>query len=244
MPGRRTNLSHKLPVKNGIGFISLMAALVILVFASPFAVRWIAESGKDWSLLSSVGQTYGFAAALLAGLAFAAIAISLFYQARQTTVAQLQAARTFQLELFRLAYEHPDLQDTWYRSDELPLGEWRKRTYINLVFMYLRMSYLMREITDAGLHRSMANRFRTQLGRTYWLGARQAFETGIKDSRDKRFFQIADHEYEEAIQNTPLKEPTGTDPRKLGIHPVVTFTAGGATVAVVSLLLRLRKRRS
>ena len=97
MPRRGIKLSLKLPAKNNIAFILLMAALVVLVLMSPFAVRWIASSGRDWGLLSSVGETYGFAAALLAGLAFVAIAISLYYQARQTTVAQLQAARTYQL---------------------------------------------------------------------------------------------------------------------------------------------------
>jgi Family of unknown function (DUF6082) len=133
MSVRETRLLSKLPAKGSVAFTLLMVGLVILVFISPFAVRWIAKSGKDWSLLSNVGQTYGFAAALLAGLAFTAIAISIFYQARQTTIAQLQAARTFQLELFSLAYEHRDLQEVWSRSIDRPYSEWRKTTYMNLI---------------------------------------------------------------------------------------------------------------
>ena len=173
-------------LNKNITFSVLVAAIVIiLVFASPFVVRWIATLQKNWTLLSNVGQTYGFAAALLSGLAFIAIAVSLVYQARQIKIAQLQAARTFQLEIFKLAFEQPDLASTWPLNLELHPSDRRKRTYMNLVFMYLRMSYVMREINDDALHRNMINRFKTQLGRKYWEGARDAFRIGAADRRSR-----------------------------------------------------------
>ena len=73
---------RKLVVKNGIVAVLIVGAVIVLVLVSPFAVRWIATSQRDWVLLSNVRQTYGFAAALfLSGLAFIATAVSLFYQA-------------------------------------------------------------------------------------------------------------------------------------------------------------------
>jgi hypothetical protein len=105
------------------------------------------------------------------------------------------------------------------------------------------MNYAMREITDDNLHRNMANRFRTELGRKYWLASRQAFENDIKDRRDRHFFQIAEYEYRKAIQTSPLKEPDKADSQKLNLQPLVTFTAGGAIVAVVSLMIRRRRKR-
>jgi len=228
---------------NKITFTLLVVALISLVIASPFAVRWISGSRENWSILSDVGQTYGFAAALLSGLAFLGIAISIFYQGRQITVSQLQATRTLQLELLKLAYEHPDLQESWSRSLDVPYPEWRKRTYMNLIFMYLRMGYVMHETTDASLHRAMANRFNTQMGREYWSGARPAFEAGARSRRDTNFFRIADQEYDRAIQSPPLDATV--DVAKQGISlPLLSFVAGGAAVAVVSFTARRWRRPS
>jgi hypothetical protein len=222
---------------SGTTFALLLAALVILVFASPLAVRWIASWGFHWNLLSNVGQAYGFAAALLSGLALAAIGISLFFQSRQTRIAQLQAARTLQLELFKLAYEHPDLQEGWSPRVDVPYLEWRKRSYMNLVFMYLRMNYIMGGTTDAELHRIMANRFKTRPGRDYWITSRQVFSAGAQGRRDRRFFKVAESEYQKSVQHPPLdyQNKDGSGPADLG--SLMRFTAGGAGVAILMLLI-------
>lgn len=226
---------------NKIAFTLLTAALIFLVLASPLAVRWIAGSRENWILLGNVGQTYGFVSAFLSGLAFLGIAISIFYQGRQITVSQLQATRTLQLELLKLSYEHPDLQESWSRSLDTPYPEWRKRTYMNLIFMYLRMGYVMHESTDAGLHRTMANRFKTRRGREYWSNARTAFLAGAGSRRDKNFFRIADQEYSRALQGPPLEEAVESAKGHDAQLPLLAFAAGGAAVAVVSLLARKRR---
>jgi hypothetical protein len=236
--------THKWYTRNSITFTLLIAALIVLVLASPFAVRWLAGNRSDWGLLSNVGQTYGFAAALLSGLALLTIAISLSYQSRQTTISQLQAARTLQLELFKMAYEHPDLQESWSSSLDLTYPEWRKRSYMNLIFMYLRMGYIMHETTDDSLRRAMVNRFRTQMGREYWSDARWAFGIDVKNHRDRRFYQIAEQEYQKAIQSSPLEEPNKSTSQQINLRPLLTFTAGCATAAVVSLMFRRRQRHS
>ena len=229
--------------RNEITFTLLTIALISLVLASPFAVGWISGSRENWSTLSDVGQTYGFAAALLSGLAFLGIAISIFYQGRQITVSQLQATRTLQLELLKLAYEQPDLRESWGRSLDIPYPEWRKRTYMNLIFMYLRMGYVMHETTDASLHRMMANRFDTQIGREYWTNARLAFEAGARSRRDRSFFRITDQEYEKAIQGPPL-DVAVESARRHASASITSFAAGGAIVGVVSLLVCRQRRIS
>jgi Family of unknown function (DUF6082) len=228
---------------NKITFTMLMIALISLVLASPLAVRWISGSRENWGILSDVGQTYGFAAALLSGLAFLGIAISIFYQGRQITVSQLQATRMLQLELLKLAYEHPDLQESWSRSLDVPYPEWRKRTYMNLIFMYLRMGYVMHETTDASLNRAMANRFKTQMGREYWSGARLAFAVGARNRRDRNFFRITDQEYNKAIQNPPPEETVEVAKRSTPV-PLLAFAAGGAAVAVASFIAHRWRRLS
>jgi Family of unknown function (DUF6082) len=240
---RQAGITGRWYPRSGITFALLLAALVVLVFASPFAVRWIAGWRFDWNLLSNVGQAYGFAAALLSGLALTAIGISLFYQARQTTIAQLQAARTLQLELLKLAYEHPDLQEGWSRSVDLPYAEWRKRTYMNLVFMYLRMNYVMRNTTDADLHRMMSNRFRTRPGREYWADAHAAFSAGVNNRRDKRFFDVTESEYQKALKTPPLDDPEQKREQRGDLRSVTAFAACGAAVGFLALVIHKWRSR-
>jgi hypothetical protein len=160
--------------------------------------------GIDWQQVGDVGQAYGGVSAILAGLAFLAVAVSLLMQARQTRVAQLQAAHAMRLELFRLAYEHPDLQEGWSRSVDLPYPEWRLRTYVNLVFAYLRMGYEMQTISEPALRRALRNRFQTSLGRAYWEGARNAWRTGAHGRRQRNFYQLS----EKMFLETALNEQT------------------------------------
>lgn len=187
----------------------LAIALILLILVSPIVLFWIAAGGIagpfkeiDWQLVGNVGQAYGGVSAILAGLAFLAVAVSLLMQARQARVAQLQAAHAMQLELFRLAYEHPDLQEGWSRSVDLPYPEWRLRTYVNLVFAYLRMSYEMQTLSEPALRRALRNRFQTSLGRAYWEGARNAWRTGARGHRQRNFYQLS----EEAFLETAVNE--------------------------------------
>jgi hypothetical protein len=240
---RKFEFPRKLVATNRIVTVLIVSAVIVLVLASPFAVRWIATFQRSWVVLSNVGQTYGFAASLLSGLAFIAIGVSLFYQAHQTRIAQLQTTRTFQLELFKLAFDHPDLQSSWSRSVDLPYSEWRKTVYINLIFMYLRMSYVMREINDTELRRSMTNRFHTEPGRKYWKESRQGFEASLNDRRDRRFFEITEHEYQKAILSPPLEEPRKKGPQPISYEPLITFAAGSATMAIISMMFRRRQKR-
>jgi hypothetical protein len=52
-------------------------------------------------------------AAIISALSLAGVAISLLLQARQARTYQKEAARTRHFEIFRLAYEHPDLGSVW-----------------------------------------------------------------------------------------------------------------------------------
>jgi hypothetical protein len=207
-----------------------------------------------------VGQAYGLASAILSGLALLSVAASLLFQARQTKVSQMQAARMLQLELFALAYEHPDLREGWSPDPRLSPAEWRKRTYMNLIFAYLRMTYVMQEITDADLQRSMANRFTDRRGIEYWAAAREAFQKGISSRRDLQFFNIADQEYyvaldREASGRPELSEQPGDDRSKDNIvgaqqrhiqhdqvSPVVSFLSGGMVAIAIYRMLRRRRR--
>ncbi|MGW0502938.1 DUF6082 family protein [Micromonospora sp. NPDC003241] len=105
--------------------VLLLAVLAILaaVLLSPAGLLWIGERpGYDWSLLGNVGEAYGAASAILAGLALMGVAISLIIQAREAKAAREQALRALHTDLLKMAIVptsaafHPD------RGPELPGG--------------------------------------------------------------------------------------------------------------------------
>lgn len=223
---------------NRVLVVFLVVIVVVLVLVSPVVVKLISGKKENWYLLSSVGQTYGFAAALLSGIALLGVAASIFYQNRQNSIAQLQASRTMQMELMRMAYEIPELQESWSKSINVSYSEWRKRTYMNLIFMYLRMGYVTRGTTDEGLHRMMANRFKGREGRDYWRSARMAFELDTSSLLEKKFFRITEQEYAAALEIPPLESNSGPNYRKNLVRWLLPVAAGGILSLVVSRLLR------
>ncbi|WP_328472278.1 DUF6082 family protein [Actinoplanes sp. NBC_00393] len=242
-------------------WVLIGVAVLLIVIASPAAIAWFAGYRDDWSVLSDVGQAYGLASAVLSGAALLTIALSLVHQANQTRIAQKQASRTMQLELFRLAYQYPDLQEVWAKEAGIPHGQWRKDTYRNMIFMYLRMLYAMRESNDASLRRMMTNRFKSRPAREYWAATRGAHAAAINGRRDRRFFALTDEAYQQSL-NTPAlpdadpdlgqseetTEARGPAPRasKPALHPIgwaILGALGGAGAAAV-LIRRGRAPRS
>lgn len=192
----------------GVGLL-----LIALVGLSPAVVAWIATSRRDWNTLSDVGQVYGLASAALAALALIFVGSGIIHQARQTKIAQLQTSRAMQLELVKMALEDPTLQEGWTGSVDLPYDEWRIRSYLNLIVMYLRMTFVIGEISEKELRRTMTNRFRTQLGRDYWQQSRHAHLTAATTRREHDFFRISEEMYEEASRSPVLADPK---PNKIG----------------------------
>jgi hypothetical protein len=67
--------------------------VIVLIGASPWALRAFGGSTTRWERLSFIGQTYGAASALLAALALIGIAATLIFQAHDTKIAREEARR-------------------------------------------------------------------------------------------------------------------------------------------------------
>jgi len=64
---------------------------------------------NDWPLLGNIGQAYGGVSAVLSSLALIGIAASTAIQARQQKAEHIAIVRSFQLSLYDLARENPEL---------------------------------------------------------------------------------------------------------------------------------------
>ncbi|CAL9455108.1 hypothetical protein SUDANB95_02507 [Actinosynnema sp. ALI-1.44] len=194
------------------GLLVLAAVVLGVILASPLALAAAANvdfpsSGAiDWTRVGNIGQAYGGVSAVLAGLALITVTVSLVLQHRQTRTAQIQAVRTMHMELFRMAYDHPELQRCWAKSVDVPSELWRQRTYQNLVFMYLSTGFDVGLVSERNLHRMAGNRFTTEFGREYWRTAAPAWRLDARKGKRRAFVDTVDAAYREAVQSPPLPE--------------------------------------
>ena len=92
----------------------LIACGIILILLSPLGLEKLsAIKGIDWIRLSDVGQTYGAASALVAGIALVGVVISIVLQMRSLAVSRIQMARAFHFDLIKFSIENPQLLPGW-----------------------------------------------------------------------------------------------------------------------------------
>jgi hypothetical protein len=149
-------------------------------------------------------------ATALTALALVAVAISVRVQIRQSRVAEVQAVRTQHMELFRMAFDHPDLQAGWGHEIDVPNSEWRITAYTNLTFTYFLMGYDIGHWPAGELRQILEKRFRFQADRDYWRSAAPAFRA-MRSPRRPSFYAVAQSAYDKAIQSPPVVGPRPAD---------------------------------
>jgi hypothetical protein len=137
-------------------------------------------------------------AGLASGIGLAVLGVSVLVQARQARIAQLQAVRMHQFELFRLAYEQTDLQNVLGRTSEMGPAEWRQHTYLNLIFRHFEMAYLIKGVTRGDLKRVMEETFRDSFAQKYWDHAGPDFMLNAGSRRARGFHRLVQSAYDRA----------------------------------------------
>ncbi|MGI5160540.1 DUF6082 family protein [Microbispora sp. CA-102843] len=185
--------------------VALLVAIVVV--ASPMFLDLISRViAIDWGLVGQVGETYGGASAVLAALAFVAIAISLMLQASQLRSARVQVVRNIHRDLLRMAMENPSL----YRPVIGAAGhatddDVRQHFYAVLWMNYMRLAFEERVVLESPLRKEMLRgMFTSQSGRDWWEQARGDWYEGTRDSRaERKFYEIVDSEYRRALTLEP-----------------------------------------
>src|SRR5262245_15213316 len=108
-----------MPERRGVGFGTLVVVLIIFVAAmigvaaSPIIVGMVFVHDGDYSIIGDVGQAYGAASAMLAGVALFVVLASVVMQYRQFKAAQLQILADSNKLLVLLAMENPGYRQCW-----------------------------------------------------------------------------------------------------------------------------------
>lgn len=116
--------------------VLLIVLAVAVVGVSPLALSWFTELPQNWEQLSLVGQTYGAASAVLAGLALLGIAATLALQIREMRNTREVALRQSNSELLRMAMENPEYLECWGTNFPPDAGRAdRQRMYTNMIIL-------------------------------------------------------------------------------------------------------------
>lgn len=181
---------------------SAIGLLLIAIAVSPIGLRAaeITFGDQDWNTLSLIGQAYGAASAILAGLALLGIGGSLFMQVRESKTNREQKLRTLHLELLKMSLDDPDLMDCWgHFSDASDQNIRRQHLYVNLIFSHWQMVFEIGYLCEPELREMASSLFTGSIGRDFWLNSRQIRILSSTTPRAKRFHRIIDEEYRKAV---------------------------------------------
>ncbi|MGH3375057.1 MAG: DUF6082 family protein [Actinoallomurus sp.] len=220
------------------GWSAVILAGIVAVFLAPFAMRKIHDlPGLNWAELANVGQTYEAVAAVLAVPTFAGVVVSLLSQRREVHTGQVQTALHTQIELARIAIDHPEaLEIDGTVSSGHSVAQARQYVLVNLWVSQWRSLYALGHLTDQELRLVLARMFTRAQARAWWSDARASYRTGVRDRRERRFFEIAENEYSRAACSSPVGGvPSGTPGSVRSRAGIGRAKAGAACLAAAAV---------
>jgi hypothetical protein len=180
--------------------LSAVATATALIILSPSAIRLLADTRSDWSLLSDVGQTYQGIAAVLAGMAFCGVALSLLLQWRQNHLTQIIASKERHQELLRFTLENPrylhlTLGD---QPTDIDHGAW---IYSHMFVSHWKLAWDLGQLSDASVREHAYTLFLSPEPRAWWTAV--SFKWASDDSRrSRRFVSMIDSGHRNAVAAT------------------------------------------
>jgi hypothetical protein len=226
-----------------------MAAVIIffLITLSPLFLRMVSHfKGVNWVLISNVGQAYGGASAILAGVALIGISGSLVIQMRQSRNESIRAVRERHQELLNIVLSNPRVYApvmgtrTPSTADEV-----RQFAFATMFMNYSLMGYEMGVITDQAITQEiLPSAFSSASFRDWWaVSARYWLPENVGSKKARQFACMLDRQHEISvasgrapvqryIQDGNLIQPSRWTPAK-----------SAATGMIIGIIIRSAFRR-
>ncbi|MFJ8493625.1 DUF6082 family protein [Streptomyces sp. NPDC094038] len=174
-----------------------------LIVGTPFILNVLAPDDLNWGQLSNVSQTYGALSVLISAAALAGVAASLWYQARQTQIAQEAARRDAHRELIILALGDPSLLACW-EPPQTPMTATRRKQilFTNLIVTNWESDFRLGNLGEAALRDMFDGHFQGEIAREHWVTGGPGWRASAELSADpmrRRFVEIADERYARAV---------------------------------------------
>ncbi|MCF3130230.1 DUF6082 family protein [Streptomyces olivochromogenes] len=178
-----------------------------LILGTPFILNVLAPDDLDWGRLSNVSQSYGALSVLFSAAALAGVAASLWYQARQTQIAQEAARRDAHRELIVLALGDPSLLPCWEPPHTRMTAIRRKQIlFANLIVTNWESDFRLGNLDEAALRDMFDGHFRGEIAREHWVTGGRGWGLSADLSADpmrRQFVEIAGERYALAVADGP-----------------------------------------
>lgn len=205
---------------------AMAAALLALVAISPILFNQITlVKGANWANLGNIGQAYGGASAILAGIALLGIAGSLLIQIRQARTERVRLMRERHHELLRLVLDNPKVYAPVLGTrTPATVDEVRQFLFATMSMNDTLLGYELGVFTKQTLTEEiLPSMFATEPVRKWWaVSGKYWTPRADMTRRERQFMQIINNEYRRVIAsgrapvrrviNDPLSEAqkTGT----------------------------------
>jgi Family of unknown function (DUF6082) len=245
MTGRRSRFVFIVSIAGVV-----LAALFIAAF-SPFALRAVAFwPGMDWAKLSNIGQAYGAVSAIVAALALAGVAASIFVQIREVRHNRWEAGRARHFELMRIAMEDPFYRQV-FSLEGISEDTARLFGYINMILEYWTMLWEFGDATEYQLRKDLKDILATKAGRSYWNANRDVRREYARTRREIEFHEIADEIFQELSASDSISKHGSIDvdrPRsEVHIRPAIKaggmLAVGAICGALITRMLKYARER-
>jgi Family of unknown function (DUF6082) len=225
---------------------------VALILISPLGLeKFTTIKSINWAQLSNIGQTYGAVSALIAGIALAAVAISLFFQARSLTLSQMQMMRTFHSDLIKFTIENPELLPSWgfAREPNSTIEDIQRTGFVNILAAFWITSYRTGAISAAELRGNFSTAFNGEAGRKWWIDSGKNWTRSAKDRRSRHAVMIIEEEFRKAeslgppivtarLWTNPEQHDSATLKLRRPGHKTEIILAFGAGIAAARAVFR------
>lgn len=242
-----------MPYRLLLGLLAVCGVALILV--SPLGLeKFTSIKGVDWAQLSNIGQTYGAVSALIAGIALAAVAISLFLQARSLSLSRTQMMRTFHFDLIKYSIENPELLPSWGFAPEpgSTIEDIQRAGFVNILAAFWITSYQTRVISIDELRENFSAAFNGEAGRKWWINSRDNWIKTAEDRRSRHAVRIIQEEFKKAedagppivtarLWANPEQYDSATSRLPRPGHKTEIILAFGAGIAAAGTVLRNRR---
>jgi hypothetical protein len=145
---------------------------------------------------------------LISSIALTGVAVSLLLQARQLRASQIQASRSAQVELIRMAADNRELISEIFGSEP---GSYLKDVFINWFFKYLELSYSMKVISAKSVRVQAIRLFAIDYPYEWWARSREVYDIEATTKRERQFFAIIDEMFEQVAHRNQSGRSSATD---------------------------------
>jgi hypothetical protein len=127
----------------------------------------------------------------LSTVALLGVAAALYFQAQQTEIARLEAARNHRADLIQFAINNPRLLAAWgFDAGNIPKAQ--IEAYSAMVFAYFWMAYDFKKLTEAELRWTCERIFRDEEIAQWWQVAGPIYHESERRIGRRQFAHIVD----------------------------------------------------